>query len=45
MYEQSGAVQSWSPEERFDLVSRVLAGESIKSVAFSIGMDDSTLGR
>ena len=37
--------KSWSPEERFDLVSRVLAGESIKSVAFSIGMDDSTLGR
>ena len=30
--------KEWSPEERYALVARVLAGESLKSVAYSIGV-------
>ena len=33
----------WTPEERYALVARVLAGESIRSVAFSVGINDGQL--
>ena len=33
----------WTPEERYALVARVLAGESNKSVAFSVGISDGQL--
>ena len=33
----------WTPEERYELVSRVLAGESIQSVAISVGINSGTL--
>lgn len=35
--------KEWTPEERYALVARVLAGESNKSVAFSAGIGDSLL--
>ena len=34
---------TWTPEDRLTLVARVLAGESIKSVAFSVGISDGQL--
>ena len=33
----------WTPEKRYELVARVLAGESCKSVALSVGINDSQL--
>ena len=33
----------WSPEEKYDLVARVIAGESNKSVAISAGIDNGML--
>ena len=39
---QSHAKQ-WTPEEKLELVARVLAGESNKSVAFSVGISDGLL--
>ena len=35
--------KEWTPEERYALVARVLAGESNKSVAFSAGINDAQL--
>ena len=35
--------KEWTPEERYALVARVLAGESNKSVAFSAGISDGQL--
>ena len=35
--------KDWTPEKRYALVARVLAGESIQSVAFSEGIDGSQL--
>lgn len=35
--------KEWSAEERYELVAKVLAGKSIKSVAFSVAIDDSML--
>ena len=35
--------KAWTPEERYSLVARVLAGESNKSVAFSAGINDGQL--
>ena len=35
--------KEWSPEERYALVARVLAGESNQSVAFSAGINDGQL--
>ena len=35
--------KEWTPEERYALVARVLAGESNKSVAFSSGISDGQL--
>ena len=35
--------KEWTPEERYALVARVLAGESIRSVAFSEGINDGQL--
>lgn len=33
----------WSPEEKLELIARVIAGESNKSVATSVGIRDSML--
>ena len=33
----------WTPEERYDLVARVLAGDSTKSVAISVGISNGQL--
>ena len=38
-------LKPWTPEERYALVSRVLAGESIRSVAFSVGINNGQLYR
>ena len=38
-----GNNKEWTPEERYALVARVLAGESNKSVAFSAGIGDGVL--
>ena len=35
--------KEWTPEERYALVARVLAGETNKAVAFSAGINDSQL--
>ena len=35
--------KNWSPEEKLELVSRVIAGESNKSVATSVGIADAML--
>ena len=35
--------KNWTPEERYALVARVLAGESNRSVAFSVGINDGQL--
>ena len=35
--------KAWTPEEKFELVARVLAGESTKDVAFSEGINDGLL--
>ena len=35
--------RDWTPEERYALVARVLAGETICSVAFSAGINDGQL--
>ena len=35
--------RNWTPEERYELVARVLAGESNRSVAFSVGINDGQL--
>ena len=35
--------KEWSAEERYELVAKVLAGKSIKSVAFSVAIDDGML--
>jgi transposase-like protein len=35
--------REWTPEERYALVARVLAGESYRKVAFSAGLNDSQL--
>ena len=46
---QSGGVKTknrhkeWSAEERYELVAKVLVGKSIKSVAFSVAIDDGML--
>jgi len=32
--------KEWTPEERYALVAQVLAGESIRSVAFSAGINN-----
>ena len=37
--------KEWTPEERYTLVSRVLAGESLKSVAYSSGVTYSQLNQ
>jgi transposase-like protein len=37
--------KEWSPEERYALVARVLAGESLKSVAYSVGVTYSQLNQ
>lgn len=33
----------WTPEEKYDLIAKVLAGNSIKSTAFEAGISDSEL--
>ena len=38
---QKNRHKEWSAEERYELVAKVLAGKSIKSVAFSVAIDDS----
>jgi transposase-like protein len=40
---RKGHNKEWTPEDRYALVARVLAGESIKSVAFSAGINDGQL--
>ena len=40
---QKNRHKEWSAEERYELVAKVLAGKSIKSVAFSAAIDDSML--
>ena len=35
--------RNWTPAERYELVARVLAGESNRSVAFSVGINDGQL--
>lgn len=35
--------KEWTPEERYKLVAKVIAGNSIKSVAFNAGIDDGQL--
>ena len=35
--------KEWTPEERYALVSRVLAGDSIKNVAYSVGINNGQL--
>lgn len=40
---QKNRHKEWSAEERYELVAKVLAGKSIKSVAFSVAIDDSML--
>ena len=35
--------KKWNPEEKLELVARVVAGESNKSVAFSVGISDGML--
>ena len=35
--------KEWTVEEKLKLISRVLAGESLKSVAYSVGIEDSLL--
>jgi len=37
--------KEWLPEERYALVARVLAGESLKSVAYSVGVTYSQLNQ
>ena len=41
--QQKNQNKEWTPEERFALVARVLAGESIRSVAFSAGINQGQL--
>ena len=43
--EHKGTLKSWTPEEKLELVSRVTAGESIRSVAISVGILDTLLGQ
>lgn len=40
---QKNRHKEWSAEERYELVAKVLAGKSIKSVAFSVAIDDGML--
>ena len=35
--------KEWTPEERYTLVARVLAGDSIKNVAYSVGINNGLL--
>ena len=35
--------KEWPPEERYALVARVLAGDSVKNVAYSVGINDGQL--
>lgn len=42
---QKNRHKEWSAEERYELVAKVLAGESIKSVAFSAGIDNGMLSQ
>ncbi len=35
----------WLAEEKYELVARVLAGQSYRSVAISAGIDSSNIGR
>jgi transposase-like protein len=35
--------KEWTPEERYALVARVLAGDSIKKVAYSVGINNGQL--
>ena len=35
---QKSQYKEWTPEERYTLVARVLAGDSIKNVAYSVGL-------
>ncbi|MCR5543601.1 MAG: transposase, partial [Eubacterium sp.] len=35
--------RSWTPDERYALVAQVLAGESYRKVAFSVGIEDGLL--
>ena len=37
--------KEWTIEEKLELISRVFAGESVKTVAFSVGMEPSVLRR
>ena len=43
--QHTGKYRHWSPEEKLELVSEVLAGASILSVATRVGLDDAMLGR
>ena len=36
-------IKEWTPEERYALVARVLAGDSIKNVAYSVGINNGLL--
>lgn len=38
-----GSYKKWSPEEKLELVARVISGESNKSVAIHAGIRDSML--
>ena len=40
---QKNRHKEWSAEELYELVAKVLAGKSIKSVAFSVAIDDGML--
>ncbi|MBP3603806.1 MAG: transposase [Lachnospiraceae bacterium] len=39
----SNFIKEWTVEEKLQLISRVLAGESFKSVAYSVGIEHSVL--
>ena len=41
----AGTNRIWTPEEKLELVSEVLAGESVLSVATRVGLEDALLGQ
>ena len=41
----TGTCKIWTPEEKLELVSEVLAGESVLSVATRVGLEDALLGQ
>ena len=45
MLVSGGVTKKWTPEERYALVARVLAGESNKNVALSSGISEGQLYR